>query len=232
MIQTLDPIIFRFNSGRIEVALYNRPDNTKRYPSVASLPGGMVFTDVDKDLTMALERILKKKMPLPISFMDVMPPVGNNSRDPDGWSITIPYLCITNSKEHYAQGTWTPVDSLTLSSNSPKTKLPFDHNELINNAYELLKNRASYSTLPAYFMPKSFTLKELQNCCEVISGKTIHKASFRKRWLSSGAIVSIAEKGYSSCLLVGEQKRERIAGLYTLNPFSPMVFFERTMAAN
>lgn len=229
MIQTLDPIVFRFKAGKIEVALYNRPKDTDRYPSVSSLPGGMIFEDKDHNLEDSLNRILNRKMPLPLSFMDVMPPVGNNSRDPDGWSMTIPYLCITNSTENYTQGHWVPIESLVLTPNKNGVRLPFDHNELIESAWNILKNRASYSTLPVFFMPEKFTLIELQKCCETISGNSIHKASFRKRWLNSGVITPLNEQGYSTCLYSGESKRERIANLYTINTCSPMVFFERTM---
>ena len=66
-----------------------------------------------------------------------------------------------------------PVDGLP--------QLAFDHNEIIDFALKRVQDKASYSALPCYLLPKEFTLSELQATYEQVLGIALNKASFRRK---------------------------------------------------
>jgi len=229
MIQTLDPIIFKFTVEGLKVALYKRPSNIERFPNVLSLPGGMVFEDVDATLEDSLTRILAKKVGFTPRFLETMAPVGNKDRDPDGWSTTIPFLCIADFQDERDTIEWRLVTKIIEKDGKAEYMLPFDHNMLITKAYEVIKNRATYSTLPLYFMPENFTLRDLQICYEALIGTEQHKAVFRKRWLNTGLLSEVGE--YSPPIFAPRHKGTRLrqAALYYV-PKHTLMYFERTMS--
>ena len=59
--------------------------------------------------------------------------------------------------------------------------LAFDHAKIIAYALERLKGKVEYTDLALHMMPKEFTLTQLQQVYEVILGKTLLKAAFRRK---------------------------------------------------
>ena len=66
--------------------------------------------------------------------------------------------------------------------------LAFDHKEILKMAHERLRAKLDYSTIAFQFMPKKFTLSELQHVYDIIQKKPIDKRNFRKRILSLNII--------------------------------------------
>ena len=69
-------------------------------------------------------------------------------------------------------------------------KLAFDHNKIVQKAKQRLVAKLDYSTLAFQFMPKEFTLTELQEVYETILEEEVDKRNFRK-WVL--ALESIEE---------------------------------------
>jgi 8-oxo-dGTP diphosphatase len=85
-------------------------------------------------------------------------------------------------------------------------RLAFDHEAILDMAHERLRAKLDYSTIAFQFMPKSFTLSELQHVYEVILREPVDKRNFRKRILALDLIEE-----------TGKQKRDgahRPAALY------------------
>lgn len=59
--------------------------------------------------------------------------------------------------------------------------LAFDHAKIISYALERLKGKVEYTDLALHMMPEEFTLTQLQQVYEVILGKTLLKAAFRRK---------------------------------------------------
>lgn len=57
----------------------------------------------------------------------------------------------------------------------------FDHGKIIGYAVERLRNKIEYTSLAFNLMPKLFTLTELQQVYEVILGKELLAAAFRRK---------------------------------------------------
>ena len=59
--------------------------------------------------------------------------------------------------------------------------LAFDHARIITYALERLRGKVEYSGLALHLMPSEFTLTQLQQVYEVILGKRLLKAAFRRK---------------------------------------------------
>lgn len=59
--------------------------------------------------------------------------------------------------------------------------IAFDHGKIIEYAVERLRNKIEYTDLAFSLMPERFTLTELQQVYEVILGKELLKANFRRK---------------------------------------------------
>jgi len=59
--------------------------------------------------------------------------------------------------------------------------IAFDHAKIINYGLDRLANKAEYTSIVFNLMPPLFTLSELQQVYEVILGKKLFKANFRRK---------------------------------------------------
>ncbi|MBU2977287.1 hypothetical protein [Alteromonas sp. C1M14] len=216
---TINAVLFRIITRQLQVALVRRPANAAVYANTLALPGGAIDPHSDQTLNDTLLRHLKSKTGITPSYTAKLEFEGNLARDPQGWSISCPYLCFTD--EHALALTdvhWFAVTDFL--HDAPPVSLPFDHQMVIQKAFQRLYNRARYSTEPNFFFRQPFTLSELQTVYEVILGKPLHKKNFRDRIDES---VSVMETGESKIV-----KRSR-AKLYThTNPYKPH-FFSRVL---
>lgn len=78
---------------------------------------------------------------------------------------------------------------VTLTASATKTEvvilsnegLAFDHAKIISTAVERLRGKVEYTGIALHLMPKLFTLTALQQVYEVILGKELLKAAFRRK---------------------------------------------------
>src|SRR5262249_34250580 len=105
--------------------------------------------------------------------------------------------------------------------NGVRTKLAFDHVKLLSAAVERLRAKVEYTSLPAFLLPREFTLPDLQHVYQVVLGRAVEKSAFRTRVLSAGVVEA-----------VNRQRRtgKRPAQLYRLSDRGEPVFFPRTFA--
>lgn len=216
---TINAVLFRISAGQLQVALVRRAADATVYANTLALPGGAINPENDQTLHDTLLRHLKIKTGIVPSYTAKLEFEGNLTRDPQGWSISCPFMCFT---DEHATGLnsvgWFVVTDF-LQDMSP-VSLPFDHQVIIKKAFQRLYNRARYSTEPNFFFCQPFTLSELQTVYEVILGKPLHKKNFRDRIDES---VSVEETGETKIA-----KRSK-AKLYThTNPNKPH-FFSRVL---
>jgi 8-oxo-dGTP diphosphatase len=62
-------------------------------------------------------------------------------------------------------------------------KLAYDHRKIIETGLERIRARITYTTLIEKFMPKEFTLTELEQAYKTILDTDIDKRNFRKKIL-------------------------------------------------
>lgn len=184
----VDIIIFVINDNELEILLIKR--GSKTFKGRWALPGGRV--DKDEALKDAAARELEEETGLKNIYLEQLYTFGAPFRDPRGRVISIAYFALINQKPKLfpatdaADAQWFVVKKLP--------RLAFDHEIIISTAVERLRWKLEYTNIVANFLPKYFTLSELQDVYEIILGKKLDKRNFRKKLLSLNLIQSTRKK--------------------------------------
>ncbi len=169
-IVTVDVVLLTLKDKRLQVALMKRLQEP--FKGVLALPGGYVHPEEDADVAFAAYRVLREKMQLRPPYLEQLGTFSGARRDPRGWSISVCHLALV-APDAVADTQWFPADKLP--------RLAFDHAKLIASAVTRVRNKSSYSALPAYLLPELFTLSELQNIYSEVLGEPLEKSSFRRK---------------------------------------------------
>ncbi|HEX5685052.1 MAG TPA: DNA mismatch repair protein MutT, partial [Ideonella sp.] len=111
---------------------------------------------------------------------------------------------------------WLPVDRAL------KTKLAFDHSEILAAAVERLRAKVEYTSLPAFLLNEPFTLPQLQQVYEVVLGRPVDKSGFRTRMLAAGFLAEAGHvEGTSNRPAMGYRLLDREAAVVFPRTFSP-----------
>ncbi|PWK49865.1 NUDIX hydrolase [Pleionea mediterranea] len=186
MINTIDTVGVRFKNDTVQILLSRRDKNP--YEGEYALPGGWVFEDQDKNLSDAVERVIKTKTNHQLSYYEQVHTIGNSQRDPRDWSVTVVYLCLFSSNplpENKQDVKWVEVNKIL----SDEFSLPFDHKDLVALAMERLRSKAMYTTLPGFLCEDVFSMKDYQNVAEQVIGSKLNDRGLRIRLEESNALV-------------------------------------------
>ena len=198
----VDVVLFTIQDGVLKVLLVKRQHPP--YRGAWALPGGLVEPEESVD-TAAL-RELQEETNISNVYLEQLYTFGDPNRDPRGRVITIAYYALVNwqqfqlkARQRVSEASWFPVKRLP--------GLAFDHQQIVEYALERLRNKINYTTVGFQFLPKEFTLTELQRSYEVITAQRLDKRNFRRKMLQLGIL-----KGTRAFKAQG---RQRPARLYT-----------------
>jgi ADP-ribose pyrophosphatase YjhB (NUDIX family) len=217
---SVDTVIFTVFEQSLQVLLVRRAN----YPfkNQWALVGGFIDLDNDKTLKDTARRKLEEKTGVKTPYLEQCFTVGNKHRDPRGWSVTTVYFALLpHDKIQLTAGKgaieikWSPIVKNKLIES-----LAFDHNEILSQAIERLRNKVLYTSLPAYLMSEKFTLGDLQKVYEVILDHTLETKSFRRRIAKAEILEETSEM---------RQDAKRPAKLYRLKDNIDTHFFLRTI---
>jgi len=127
-----------------------------------------IYTEATKDTPLLLEQLY--------TFSDP-------KRDPRSRSISTAYFTFPKKTgeeflaySKYLGGKWWNVKDIP--------KLAYDHNEILEVAFDRIASKLNYTTIALLLLPEEFTLTELQGVYEYFSKKKIDKRNFRNKILS------------------------------------------------
>jgi ADP-ribose pyrophosphatase YjhB (NUDIX family) len=215
---SVDLCIFSIVDQALKVLVVKRAE----YPYIDrwALPGGFVDISKDQDLDNTAMRKLEEKTGVKTPYVEQIQTVGNNIRDPRGWSLTVLYFAlIAQSEASSKTGPLEAIRWVTLRE-AEKLDLAFDHLVLLKKAIERLRNKVSYTTLPVHILPREFTLSDLQNAYEIIMNHAVDKKAFRRRIDAADLLIETGE---------ARQDGGRPAKLYKLRKGSDMHFYNRSI---
>lgn len=183
---TVDMAIFAVEDSELKVLLIQRGEHP--FKNRWALPGG--FCDLTNDATLdaTANRKLFEKTGIKSPYLEQVETIGNATRDPRGWSITLLYFALIDF-ETLDLSLQTQDAQWLAFSDALKLELAFDHKALLQKAINRLRNKTRYTALPVSLMPDIFTLTELQSMFELILGGPLQKKSFRRRMEASGLLV-------------------------------------------
>ena len=170
----VDCIIFGFQDDRLKLLLQKR--DFEPYKGAWSLVGGFVKENEAVDDT--AKRVLTELTGLKDLYMQQVGAFGNLNRDPGERVISVAYYALINIDKYNKDlidkhnAYWEDITNLP--------ELYFDHNEMINKAHELLKQKVSREPIGFNLLPSLFTLNQLQTLHEAILGEEIDKRNFRQ----------------------------------------------------
>lgn len=176
----VDLLVFTVKDDRLKIVLVRRSEHP--FKDMLSLPG--VFVGINETLDEAAARGAREEAGLADIYFEQLYTWGDIDRDPRMRIISVSYLSLT------------PAEKLTLSAGSRTSsaelydveellssdeELAFDHRRIIEYGRERIRNKTEYSRIAFEFLPKEFTLPQLQRVYEILLGKPLYKANFRRR---------------------------------------------------
>lgn len=223
-LHTIDLVVLRYcrKTRTLEVLLHRRPGEP--YAESWALPGLVLNGDV-RDVSMddGVKRLIEsEKIGVTLGYIEQVGTVGNAFRDPRCWSSSTFYLAILdqdavlNERQKFV-----PLQALL----SRESLLPFDHNELVDQAAERLYSKSLYSSLPLLFLGNEFSAPEATTIYSVALSRPVLKSSMRQR------LLKLTEEGFIR--ETGRKKSgEGIKAQATVENLKPgrIFYFDRSFA--
>jgi 8-oxo-dGTP diphosphatase len=173
-ILTIDVVLFALREGRLHVVLHRRPHAP--HTGRVALIGGYVRPQQDASTRDAAARVLRDKARLTACLLEQLMTFSGERRDPRGWSLSVAYYGLMPIADDTALD-----DTLTSLPVDEARALPFDHDAILAAARDRCRRRGSYSTLPAFLLPETFTLPQLRSAYEIVLGRALNDSAFRRK---------------------------------------------------
>ena len=175
IVVTVDAVPLTVLDGRLMVLVGRR--RAEPFLGREALVGAYVHPDEDADAEATVARTLAQKAGLTGIFLEQLRTFSGADRDPRGWSISVAYFALV-PHERLAG---VLGGELSLRPSDDPGPLAFDHNAIVAAALARVRGKGAYSTLPARLLPDEFTLTDLQQTYEVVTGERHNPSSFRRK---------------------------------------------------
>jgi len=204
---SVDCVIFGFDQNQLKVLLIDRrgPDE-KNGDSQLALPGNLIFQD--EDLDDAARRVLKELTNLDQIYLRQFKTFGdphrldkekdrkwlNQIREiPEARVITVAYYSLVRSEKYLAAAAGFARSTKWINADEIP-ELAFDHNLIVSEALNQLRQHIYRNPIVFELLPTLFTLSELQSIYELILRTNLDKRNFRRKILGTGYVVPSDKK--------------------------------------
>lgn len=221
-ITTVDVVMLTIHEGELHVVLQRRTEEP--FAGKLALVGGYIHVENDDgskgdwDTYAAAMRVLKTKTGIQRPFLEQLYTFSGPKRDPRGWSMSVAYYAVAPAEVWLKDAKnveLRPVDDIE--------KLAFDHNVIVDFAAKRLRDKTNYSTLPCYLLPEEFTIPELQETYQILTGRTWTRTNFLRK-LEAQDIWSCLEQ-----LPHKKRTRGRAADLYRVKDDAELGLFTQSL---
>ena len=171
-ILTVDVVLLELKQDALWLGALERKEEP--FQGQQALPGGYVRPDEDVDTEATARRVIREKAGLSSVVCEQLATFSDPKRDPRGWSATVVYYALIRGEQPIESPlVWLPVDS--------PGKLAFDHNRIVEVALNRLRNKGSWSNLPAFLLPPTFTYSDLRKVYELVLKTSLNDSAFRRK---------------------------------------------------
>lgn len=129
----------------------------------------------EESLADAALRVARSTPGAAASAVEQIRAFGDNRRHPGDAEVSVGFAVLVPSADRSADHTdlaWFGIDELPA--------LPPRQRAIVDAALEFVRNRLDQSPIAFRLLPPTFTLSELQAIYELLLGRRLHKASFRR----------------------------------------------------
>ena len=175
----VDLLVFTIEEDRLKLLIEREEEP---FAGKLALPG--VFVGIDETLDAAAKRGIREETGLKDIYFEQLYTFGDVKRDPRMRIISVSYMALVPlEKLSFKAGKRTKdaylvdVEELLASDRS----VAFDHKKIISYARWRLANKVEYTLIAFHLVPEGFTLPNLQKVYEILLGKPLYKANFRKK---------------------------------------------------
>ena len=176
-----DVVLFRLHHGDLQVLLIKRKHAP--YKGKWAVPGG--FVEMKESLEESAIRELAEETGITkVPFLMQLGAYGNPKRDPRARVIDISFIgivgddAIPEAGDDAVAAEWIPIECVP-------EKLAFDHNMILRDALERLVQGGRNSGLLFTFLPKTFTLEQLQQILDIIYGAGINAKDYLQYFINN-----------------------------------------------
>ena len=176
----VDLLVFTIEEDRLKILTIRR-----QYPPFSgfrALPG--VFVRDDETLDQAARRGLREETGLEDIYFEQLYTWGAPDRDPRRRVISVSYLALVDAQRLRGFGPGlrtTGAELADVQELLTAEDLAFDHRQIIACGRERLAGKVEYTPIAFSLVPEEFTLPQLQRVYELLLGKPLYKANFRKK---------------------------------------------------
>jgi len=188
----VDLLVFTIDDDRLKVLMIEREEEP--YKNMLALPG--VFVKIDETLEAAVARGIAEETGLKNVYFEQLYTFGEVERDPRMRIVSVAYMALVpvrlmdfNAGKRAVSVGLEDVEELLASDK----EIAFDHKDIIECARKRLAGKVEYTDIAFNFVDDMFTLPQLQRIYEILLGKKLYKANFRKKIMPS-----IAETEYQT----------------------------------
>ena len=174
-ILTVDVVLFTVRGGTLQVALQRR--DRSPFKGRLALIGGYVHVDEDADTGETARRVLREKAGLSGLYLEQLMTFSGAGRDPRGWSASVAYYALV-PEEALAPAI---EHGLSIIPVEEVASLPFDHEAIVAEGVKRLQSKGAYSSLPAFLLPREFTMPQLREIYETVMRTSLNDSAFRRK---------------------------------------------------
>jgi 8-oxo-dGTP diphosphatase len=142
----------------------------------------------DESLDDAARRLARAAVGIDPAWMEQVGAFADGRQHPAGAELSVAFVAVVPATvlEH------ANPDVAWFSVSEPPV-LPDRHRAMLDAAVEALRTRMDYAPIAFKLLPAMFTLSELQQMYEILLGRRLHKASFR-RALQAAVLVEATDE--------------------------------------
>jgi len=176
--------LFTIDKGITKVLLIKR--SNEPYKDMWALVGGALYNN--ETLEEGMTREIFEKTGIENVELDMFEIFSRVDRSPVQRMIAVGYIGVIDVEKvqilrqtmNTSDCDWVPIDLVK--------ELAYDHNEILDEAIQALKQRITKTGILRSLYPNGFTLPELQKTYEAILNKKLDRRNFRKKMLNLGII--------------------------------------------
>ena len=177
--------LFTVDKGIVKVLLIKR--NNEPFKGHWALPSGALYNN--ELIKKGASRELKEKTGLSNINLEQIGIFDKINRSNLMRMIGISYLGVIDIRRvEISKVTNKTIDADYFPIEKIPVNLAYDHNEIIENALEVLKEKIINSNILKDLFPEHFTLPELQKTYEAVLNKKLDRRNFRKKLISLNLI--------------------------------------------